>query len=380
LTTMVLVTGILLGILFSTSVIAVDYPFNLTTLSAPDGSINASFVPFGATLTELWIKDKYGFGRDVVLGYDDNSQLLTDPAHPVFNPIVGRYANRIKNGTFSIPITNNPQGNASNIYHIPTNDHDGQDTLHGGIYGWDRRNWTVISQSKTSVTFAHIDNADEGFPGIVRAVVVHTVLNGGVLKSRLVATASEKTPIMTTQHIYWNLDAFQGAEGQDILNHTLRIDASRVPVVDGDAIPTGPIEDIRGTVLDFKTARKIGSRINEAIGTCGIGCTGYDNNFIYDQDESRSPGVSLWSTNSGIKLDITTNQPAVQVYTGNYLDTPRKVTHGGPSLNYTRWSAVAIEQMGWLDAINTPEWHVDQIYYPGKEFVWSATYRFSSIS
>ena len=129
-----------------------------------------------------------------------------------------------------------------------------------------------------------------------------------------------------------------------------------------------------------------------------VGCTGYDNNFIYDQDESRSPGVSLWSTDSGIKLDITTNQPAVQVYTGNYLDTPRKVTHGGPSLNYTRWSAVAIEQMGssysfwittsfsqtsfigWLDAINTPEWHVDQIYYPGKEFVWSATYRFSSLS
>jgi aldose 1-epimerase len=144
------------------------------------------------------------------------------------------------------------------------------------------------------------------------------------------------------------LDAFQGEEGQNILNHTLRIDASRVPAVDGDAIPTGPINNIDGTVLDFRAPRKIGSRIQEAVGVCGVGCTGYDNNFIYDHDESLQSGVSLWSTNSGIRVDMTTNQPAVQVYTGNYLDTPRKAVHGGPTLNYTTWSAVAIEQMGEL--------------------------------
>ncbi|KAF8500031.1 galactose mutarotase-like protein [Gautieria morchelliformis] len=363
--------------LFATA-LAADYPFNLTTLSSPDGSINASFVPVGATLTELWVQDRNGIGRDVVLGYDDNSKLLTDPTHPVFNPIVGRYANRIKNGTFSIPITKYPQANASNVFHIPTNDRNGQDTLHGGILGWDRRNWTVVSLSKTSVTFAHVDAADEGFPGTVKAQVTHSVSNGAVLHTSLRASASEKTPIMTTQHIYWNLDAFQGPQGQDILHHTVHIDASRVPAVDGDQIPTGAFIDVAGTPLDFRTPEEISARINETFGLCGVGCTGYDNCFIYDRDERKNPGVSLWSNTSGIRLDMTTNQPAVQMYTTNFLSTPRKAVHGGPSLNYTTWSAVAIEQMGYLDAINTPEWHVDQIYYPGKDFEWSATYKFST--
>ncbi|KIJ51308.1 hypothetical protein M422DRAFT_776587 [Sphaerobolus stellatus SS14] len=281
--------------LFSLSVIAAEHPFNLTTLFAPDGSINAIFVPFGATLTELWVKDKHDVDRDVIMGYDNNV-------------------------------------NASNVYHIPMNDHEGQDTLHSGIYGWDRRNWTVVSHSKTSITFAHVDNADEGFLVIVRAVVAHTVSNGGILKSSLKAVASEKTHIMITQHIYWNLDAFQREEGQDVLNHTLRIDSSRVPAVDGDSIPTGPINDIRGTILYFRAPKKIGSRIDEA------------------------------------------------VHTGNYPNTPRKTAHGGPTLSYTKWSAVAIEQTGWLDAINTPEWHVDQTFYPGKDLSRSTTDNFSKAS
>ncbi|KAF8517676.1 galactose mutarotase-like protein, partial [Hysterangium stoloniferum] len=354
-------------------------PFNLTILSAPDGSINASFVPLGATLTELWVKDKTGVGRDVILGYDDNSMLLTDTFHPMFNPIIGRYAGRIKNGTFSIPITKFPQANASNVFHTPLNDFDGQTTLHGGTIGWDRRNWTVVSQSKTSVTFAHVDPADEGFPGTVIAQVTHTVSNGGVFHTYLKATASEKTPIMTTQHIYWNLDAFQGIEGQDILNHTLRVDSSRVPIDDGDLVPTGDILNTHGTVLDFRFPRKIGTKINQAVNVCGQGCTGYDNNFIYDHPADVVPGLSLWSENSGIRLDITTNQPAVEIFTAQFLNIPRKVIHGGPNLNYTTWAAIAIEQMGWEDAINTPEWHVDQIYSPGRDFHWSTTYRFSLV-
>ncbi|KAG6820189.1 hypothetical protein H0H93_004182 [Arthromyces matolae] len=317
------------------------WPFDVTTLSAPDGSITAKFVSLGATMTELWVRDKHGNPRDVILGYDDNTLLLTDPAHPVFNPIVGRYANRIKNGAVAV-------------------------TLHGGILGWDRRNWTIVSRTPSSVTYKHLDAADEGFPGNVTAYATHTVSNGGVLKTEVYATATQKTPIMLTQHIYWNLDAFQ--DGSDnILSHHLKIDSSKVIAVDSNAIPTGNFVQVEGTPFNFKNEEKIGARWNDTINLCGSGCQGYDHAWIYDGDESQTIGTSLWSELSGIRralwVDILTNQPAVQVYTANWLNTPRKVIHGGPTLNYTKWSAVAIEQEGYIDAINTPEWGVDQIFH-----------------
>ncbi|ETW76153.1 hypothetical protein HETIRDRAFT_461139 [Heterobasidion irregulare TC 32-1] len=361
---------------------AAAWPFDVTTISAPDGSITAKFVSFGATMTELWVKDKHGEALDIIPGYDDNSKLLTDPAHPVFNPIVGRYANRIKNGTFSIPISRDPPANGTGVYHIPTNDHDGQDTLHGGIYGWDRRNWTIVSQSPTSVTYHHLDAADEGFPGNVTAFVTHSV-ESGTLKTQVYATATRETPIMLTQHIYWNLDAFRTNTSNwntsNVLDHNLQVTGSHYIVTDSNGLPTGPIPTVEGTPLDFRTSQAIGSRWNETVGVCGPGCQGYDNCWIYDGSAENTPGTTLWSDFSGIKVEITTNQPAVQVYTGNYLDTPRKAVHGGPTLLYSPHSAVAIEQEGYIAAINNPEWNIDQIYAPGKDFTWSTVYKFSIV-
>ncbi|KAJ7253171.1 galactose mutarotase-like protein [Mycena rebaudengoi] len=367
-------TNLHLLVLFSAtfaSVYASSSPFEVTTLSAPDGSITAKFVPFGATLTELWVKDKKGGLRDVVPGYDNNSRLLTDPGHPVLNPIVGRYANRIKNGTFSIPITKYPQSNGPGVYHTPKNDHNNEVTLHGGIYGWDRRNWTTVDSSPTSVTFQHIDTADEGFPGTVTVRATHTVSNGGILHTSVHATATEKTPIMITQHIYWNLDAFQDGSN-DILAHQLRMAASRVIEVDGDGIPTGKLLSVPGTNFDFRTQRPIGEAFKDP------NFRGYDHPWIYDDNSESVAGTTLFSELSGIRLDISTNQPAVQVYTA-HLGIPRKAVHGGPNVEYGERSTVAIEQEGWVDAINTPAWGVDQIYHPGRDFDWSTTYKFSVV-
>ncbi|TFK59456.1 galactose mutarotase-like protein [Pluteus cervinus] len=359
-------------------------PFDGITLSAPDGSVTAKFVSFGATLTELWVKDKFGKARDVVLGYDDNSRLMTDPDHPVFNPIVGRYANRLAGGTFSIPITKNPQPDGPNVYHIPTNDHDGQVTLHGGLLGWDRRNWTVVAHTPTSVTFKHVDEAHEGFPGTVTAYATHTVSNGGTLKTTVRATATEKTPIMLTQHVYWNLDAYKSSSGSinatsNILDHHLQVSGSRVIALDSNAIPTGEFINVEGTPFDFRKSSKIGARWVATTGLCGGECQGYDSCWIYDRPESGGVKTSLWSDRSGIRVDISTNQPAVQVYTSYWLNTPRKAVHGGPDLKYDRWSAVAIEQQGYVDAINTPEFGVDQIYSPERPFEWSTSYKFSTV-
>jgi aldose 1-epimerase len=309
---------------------------------------------------------------------------LTDPDHPVFNAIVGRYANRIKNGTFSIPITKTAQPAGPGVYQIPTNDHGGEVTLHGGIIGWDRRNWTVVdSATSSSVTYKHIDDGDEGFPGKVEVFTTHEVSNGGVLRTSVRATASEKTPIMVTQHVYWNLDAFK--DGQTtVLNYQAQIDASRVVRLDGDAIPTGQFLDLNATankdaLFDFRKPRTIGKFWNQTVGLCGGACQGYDHAWIYDHDETKRSGTSLYSPSSGIRLDIATNQPSVQMYTAYWVNTPRKVVHGGPKLNYTSWSGVAVEQQGWVDAINTPEWNVDQIYGPGRDFDWSTTYKFSVV-
>ncbi|KAF8960425.1 galactose mutarotase-like protein [Flammula alnicola] len=357
-----------------------DSPFDVTEIKAPDGSISAKFVSFGGTLTELWVKDKYGKPRDVVLGYDDNSRLSTDPGHPVFNSIVGRYANRIKNGTFSIPISKNPNPNAPNTYHIPTNDHDEikfQATLHGGILGWDRRNWTVIEQTPTSVTYKHVDNGDEGFPGTVTAFATHSVSNKGILRTEIHATATQDTPIMLTQHIYWNLDAFQDGSN-DILAHDLRLDASRVIEVDDIAIPTGNFTDVTDTPFDFLKEQKIGARWNDTVGLIGTGCIGYNNGWVFDHPQEQKVLASLKSDLSGIRVDISTNQPAIVVYTSFWLNTPRKEIHGGPTLNYGPSSAVAIEQQGHIAAINTPEWGVDQIYHPGRDYEWKSEYKFSA--
>ncbi|KEP51841.1 aldose 1-epimerase [Rhizoctonia solani 123E] len=353
-------------------------PFKEHTITAPDGSITAKFIGSGASLSELWVRDKFGGFRDVVLGYDDTTLWQTDPGHPVFNSIVGRYANRIKNGTFSIPISQNPDPNSPNTYHIfrNINGPDSAYTLHGGAIGWDRRNWTLVNSSPSSLTFQHLDPADEGFPGNVTAKVTFTLSAGGKYDAVVTATATEKTPIMVTAHVYWNLDAFQ--ETSNIFNHSLRIDSSKYIEGNGYLIPTGSLPSVQGTALDFRKERTIGSKWNDSVGYGGCSdCYGYDTPYIYDTPNAKTPNLSLYSASSGIRMDVTTNQPVVQIYTANWLALPRKKVHGGPNLQYESFSAVAIEPEGYVDAINNPAWGVDQIYYPGRDFKWATTYKFS---
>ncbi|KAJ7595649.1 galactose mutarotase-like protein [Mycena floridula] len=294
-----------------------NWPFDVTTFPAPDGSIPAKFVTLGATMTELWVKDKNNTLRDIVLSYGDN------------------------NGSFSIPISKDPRATGPNVYHIALNDHDGsvhaahhlqksqQQSLTGGIIGWDRRNWTVVEKTSASVVYSHFDPAEEGFPGNVTVY----------------------TPIMVTQYIYWNLDAFQ----------------------DGSTdIPTGEFFGVEDTAYDFTNGPKLGSlwNISDTIDNC----------FIYSHKGTSQ--TALWSDLSGIRLDISTNQPAVQVFAASFFDLvniPRKVVHGGPDAFYKAWSVVAIEQEGYVSAINIPEWHVDQIYYPGRDYDWNTTYSVSLV-
>ncbi|KZP00011.1 galactose mutarotase-like protein [Calocera viscosa TUFC12733] len=356
-----------------------EHPFDTVTIAALDGSIRSRHLSLGATTINMWVPDKYGQLRDLVAGYDNLTMYLNGTRY--FGPVVGRYANRIKNGTFSIPPTRYTPTNGPNVYHIPTNENNGADTLHGGTDGFDHRTWVIDAHTSNSVTYSYVDpDGREGFPGTVTTYVTYTLHNRSTWSIKMSASANSKTPILLSSHDYWNFDAWN--ESTSILDYNLQLSGSRVIETDGILVPTGGLQDVSGTAYDFRTARTIGSMFNDTVGFCGTGCQGYDTCWIYDELPSTEPRMSVWSSNSGIRLDIWSNQPAAQVYTCNGIQTanvtmPRKADQGGPGEIYENHSCMVIEQEGWIDAINNPQWGQDQIYGPERDYLWTSTYRFS---
>ncbi|MCJ1432399.1 hypothetical protein MMC27_001755 [Xylographa pallens] len=350
-----------LAFLLIAGVSAQASPFTKYTISAP--GINASFIPYGARITNLYVNDKDGNSQDVILGYDNGTQYLhdTETVHTYFGPVVGRYANRIKNGTFTV------QGVTS---HIPENEHNGEDTLHGGIVGYDQRNWTVVSQNSTTITFSLLDQAFEGFPGTIITYATYTV-SPNQWTSRLVSLPlDEPTPIMLANHVYWNLGAFVNSEATTVLNDTLHMPyAARAIEIDSIEVPTGGLEIVNGTFLDFTSPMQIGHNISNAH-QCGFNCTGYDNAFILDRPRYSAPEatdlsvLTMSSNATGIQLDIRTNQQSLQIYSCNNMNgtIPVKASqqHGSTTTYVEKYGCVVIETQQWIDGINYPEWGQDQ--------------------
>lgn len=294
-------------------------PFTKYNISAP--GVNASFIPYGARLTNFFVADSNGVPQDIVLGYDTGEQYLNDTLgpHSYFGAVVGRYANRIKNGTFEI------DGVTS---HVPTNENKGADTLHGGSVGYDQSNWTVVAQTPSSITFQLYDNAAQGFPGAVVNLATYTLQvdeSSGhpEFVSRLVSVPlTDETPIMLANHIYWVLGSFVNPNDTTVLNQTLWMPyAERTPLTDSILIPNGTIGLTAGTPLDFTSPKKIGKDIRSAVDVCGLGCTGYDTCFINDRPRYAAPDsadvtlLSLASPQTGIQMDYRSNNGAIQIFT-----------------------------------------------------------------
>ncbi|CAH7688262.1 galactose mutarotase-like domain-containing protein, partial [Phakopsora pachyrhizi] len=360
--------------------------FDTHCLEASDGSIYATFIRVGASIQSLLVKDRFGKFRDVVLGYDDTSRYLSDEVTPRFGSIVGRYANRIKNSSFSIPT------HPHRIYYTDPNEHKGQNTLHGGEPGWDKRAFKIESKNASYISFTFTDeDGEQGFPSKVFTRVEYWLLRRGRWKIRMTAEADGETPIMLSSHVYWNLDAYNSDGSAS--DHKLRINAPRHIVVDGILIPTGQIESVVGTPLNFLEPKTIGSDFNSTYGLCGSGCNGYDNALIYDSDRSiDEPAMEMWSSNSGIKMSVKTDQKSVQIYSCNSISTDglrfaRKSSQSEHSNQfYENHSCVVIEQQGFIDGINNyKSWSKtvdgfktdEQIYGPNKSFEWNSVYEFS---
>ena len=341
--------------------------FTKCTISAP--GINASFIPYGARITNLFVNDRNGDPQDVVLGYDNGTAYLndTETVHTYFGPVVGRYANRIKNGTFTV------DGITS---HIPENENSGHDTLHGGTVGYDQRNWTVVEANASSITFSLLDQGFEGFPGTIITYATYTVSAGPQWTSRLVSIPlDEPTPIMLANHVYWNLDAFTNPSDPTILNNTLYMPYSdRYIEIDNIEVPNGTIGIVNDTFLDFTSPKQIGRDIDNAVNACGLGCTGYDNAFIIDRPRYSAPEatdlslLTLSSNVTGIQLDVRTNQQSLQIYTCNNIalmaNIPVKQSQqhstNGSITTVPKYGCVVIETQQWIDGINNPQWGQDQ--------------------
>ncbi|EAA34001.2 galactose mutarotase-like protein [Neurospora crassa] len=354
------------------------------TIAAP--GIKAQFIPYGATLTNLFVKDKNGNDVDVVLGYDDVEYYPKDPGHPVYNAIPGRYANRIGKGKYTID---------GEEYHTELN--DGNNTLHSGTNNWSYRFWNVTEHTPTSITFAISDasNSSLGMLGRVDSTVTYSVSKNTWHIKMNAVSPERKTPVLLTQHTYFNLDAYKNPATNKIWDHTLYMPYSaRYLEADQSALPTGKILTAApGSINDFASAA--GLALGHArdrpgfAGNCGANgaCEGYNGYWlIEDKPSTDAVVVSLASPFSGVKADLRTDQPGVVLYSCNWMDgsaqlkSTQKLVVNGTAVPRTvgRSSCVAIEAQDYPDGINHPEWgRVDkQILGPGEEYSWESSWTF----
>ncbi|MGI9458201.1 MAG: aldose epimerase family protein [Aeoliella sp.] len=331
----------------------------LHTLRNTNG-LEVSVVPYGATIQKIMSPDRNGEFSDIVLGFDSIEGYIGSDAY--IGSVVGRYGNRIANGKFSL-------GGVE--YTLAQN--DGSNSLHGGLKGFDKAIWGVDRiDSARSITLSHISpNSDEGFPGEVEVSVVYTLTDENELRIEYRGVTDKATPLNLTNHAYFNL---AGHGSGDILGHVVEIDASEITPVNDSLIPTGELQSVAGTPFDLRRATVIGDRIDandEQIRRAG----GYDHNWVLD-GEGAGPVLAarVFEPGSGRILEVLTEEPGLQFYTGNFLDG--KLT-GKNSVVYRRRAGFCMETQHFPDSPNQPGFP-STILRPGEVYQSTTIYRFSS--
>jgi aldose 1-epimerase len=329
----------------------------LLTLTNKPGNV-IRLTNFGAKINWIEVPDKNGKKDNITFGYDTFDETVKGDMS--FGSVVGRYANRIAKGKFSIDGVE---------YTTPLN--NGPNTLHGGPEGWHSVVWNteVIKESKfPAVRFTYISpDMEEGFPGTVTVSVLYTWTDNNEIIMDYTWSTDKKTIVNVTNHAYFNL---HGAGNGDVLDHVLTIKASAFTPVDSVMIPTGEIRPVAGTPFDFTAPHIIGERIGEKYEQLILG-RGYDHNYILDNKEEVD--VSVYEPVSGRMLEVITDQPGMQLYTGNFLDGT-KMGHGGKPFNFR--SGMCLESGHYPDSPNHPDFPTTLIN-PGETLKSTTVYRFS---
>jgi aldose 1-epimerase len=309
-------------------------------------------ITYGGAIVSLRVPDREGRLGDVVLGHDRLEGYLT--ASPYFGCIVGRYANRIARGLFTL------DGHA---YRLATN--DGPNHLHGGNRGFDKVVWqaeTFEGPDGAGVVFSYASpDGEEGYPGRLAARVTYTLTDRDELAFEYSATTDKPTPVNLSQHSYFNL----AGEGKgDVLGHLLTIHADRYTPVDATLIPTGALAPVEGTPFDFRKPTAIGARIGDEHGQLVHG-GGYDHNFVLNrQGRGLAPAARLAEPTTGRVMEVLTTEPGLQFYSGNFLDGSIR---GKSGRAYGHRSGLCLETQHFPDSPNQP-WFPSTILRPGGEY------------
>jgi len=337
---------------------------DLYTLSNKKG-MEVSITNFGATVVVLRVPDRAGKAADVVLGYDTLDGYENGKSY--FGATVGRYANRIGGGKFALD---------GKTYTLPKN--NGNNTLHGGIVGFDKKIWKareidVKDGAALELSYLSADG-EEGFPGNLSVKVVFTVpADRNDLKIDYTSSTDKDTVLNLSNHSYFNL---AGEGNGDILDHVLTLHAKQFTPVDKTLIPTGELRDVAGTPLDFATATAIGKRINEDYEQLVFG-KGYDHNWVLGRS-SGGNGLSIaaeaYDAKSGRKLEVLTTEPGIQFYSGNFLDGSAK---GKANKAYTQRAAFCLETQHFPDSPNHPNFP-STLLKPNAAFHSQTVFRFSA--
>src|SRR5579871_1602342 len=335
-------------------------PVTLYTLTNAHG-VEVRAMNYGGIIVSLRVPDRKGELADIVLGHEDLKGYTPNP--PYFGVIVGRYANRIANGRFTLD---------GKTYNLRKN--DGPNTLHGGVTRtFDKVVWDAEPlKGGMGVAFTYLSkDGEEGFPGNLKVKVTYTLNDDNYLILDYEATTDKATPINVSQHSYFNL---KGEGNGDILDHEIMINADRFTPVDKNLIPTGELRPLKGTPFDFTKSTRIGSRIDDNYEQLTLG-HGYDHNFVINR---KGAGMTLaarvYEPTTGRVLEVSTTQPAVQFYTGNFLDG--SVT-GKSGHVYKRRNGLCLETQHYPDSPNHPDFP-NTILKPGEKFHQTTAFKFST--
>ena len=324
------------------------------TITNPSG-MQVSILNYGGTVTKIITKDKNGNDGNVILGYDSLRGYL-QKGNPYFGCLVGRYANRIANAKFSLD---------SATYTLAANN-NGQ-SLHGGLKGFDKVMWKAekpAGDSSLKLTYISKDG-EEGYPGNLNVEVIYTLTSANELKIGYKATTDKATPVNLTNHCYFNLSA--GADST-ILGHALMMNAAKYTPVNDKLIPLGDHVDVKNTPFDFTSSKLIGKEIDSVKG-------GYDHNWVLNRTGTGLEMIATLShAASGRTMDISTTEPGLQFYSGNFLDGTLAGCIGGKP--YVLHGGLCLEAQHFPDSPNQPAFP-NTILKPGETYTQTTVYKFS---
>ena len=343
-----------------------ESPVFLYTLTNRQG-LKARITNYGATLTEMHVPDRQGEMADITLGFDKLADYL--PRHPYFGCICGRVVNRISNARFTLD---------GREYSLTRN--YGEHHLHGGDQGFDRKVWTVASKSESdegaSVTMTYTSpDGEEGYPGNLTTTATYTLADDNSLRFEMEAETDAPTIVNLAHHAYWNL---AGHDAADVLGHELQLNAPSYTVSDGLGVPTGEIRPVEGTRFDFTRPKTLGADIGNIAPDAKDQREGYDVNFVLEGSPGRvRRAARVREPVSGRTLEVHTDAPGVQLYTGNYLDGSFQ---GKGGIAYQKQTGFCLETQHFPDSITKegrPGWH-SIILRPGQTYRHTVVFTFGT--